>query len=284
MGEPQRPQGVTIVTGATGGIGEAVARVMAGDGWGDLLLCGRNVAKLDAVAGSLRATGAQVGVLTGDIADPGFPAALLAAAGSRKIAALIHNAGEAPAGQTADRMFDAHLDGVQRLVHAVRPRMAARGAVVLMASIAGVYPLLPEMEAAFDDVLPEDGSASIRHFAMGNAAIAYALAKRGIIALAKWEAKAFGEVGARIVSVSPGVVNTAMTAAATSPMFEAFTAASAIPRRATCEEVAWIAAFLCSPRAGFITGCDIRIDGGILATMGPDGPMKGYVASLQAQS
>ena len=111
------------------------------------------------------------------------------------------------------------------------------------------------------------GSASLRHFA-SNSNDAYLLSKRAILAAVKREAKAFGERKARLVAVSPGLIDTAMTQGPENPMTSAMLANAAIPRLGRPEEVAAACIFLCSPAASFITGCDLKVDGGELAGMG----------------
>jgi NAD(P)-dependent dehydrogenase (short-subunit alcohol dehydrogenase family) len=215
----------------------------------------------------LRGGGRTVEVLAGDVSDPGFPAQVLERLGSSDIGALIHAAGVAPQMSTLERVFDINLDASLRLLQAVRPRMAEGGAAVFFASIAGSFPVSPEADTAFGQPIPADGSAALRHFAK-NADDAYLLSKRAIIATVKREAKAFAERKARLVSVSPGLIDTAMTQGVMNPLTERLLATAAIPRLGRPEEVAAACVFLCSPAASFITGCDLRVDGGELAGLG----------------
>jgi NAD(P)-dependent dehydrogenase (short-subunit alcohol dehydrogenase family) len=92
-----------------------------------------------------------------------------------------------------------------------------------------------------------------------------------VIALARREAMAFGKRNARIVSISPGFIDTQMVrdiSPDADTVVAGFIASGAIPRKGRPEEVAATAVFLCSAGAGFITGCDIRVDGGELIGMG----------------
>jgi len=88
--------------------------------------------------------------------------------------------------------------------------------------------------------------------------------------LVKREAKAFGDRGARIVSISPGATDTAMVASERqhSPDLDTMLRAQPIPRMAQPEEIASLAVFLCSPGASFITATDILADGGMINSMG----------------
>lgn len=268
MAEFERAKGVAIVTGAAGGMGSHCARLLGEDGWSELLLCDLDEARLAPVAEKLRAGGAKVDLLGGEITDPGFPDRLLAQLGGRPIGAVIHTAGVSPAiFGDKDKLLEINLDATQTVVDTVRPVMAEGGAVVLFASMASYFPISPEADAAFEAPLPPGGTAELRHL-VENAGAAYTLSKRAVRAIAKREAKAFGDCGARIVSMSPGLIDTAMMAGEKNPQTEAMLAGSALARLGKPEELAAAAVFLCSPRAAFITGCDLRVDGGALSSLG----------------
>jgi NAD(P)-dependent dehydrogenase (short-subunit alcohol dehydrogenase family) len=259
--------GVAIVTGAAGGMGSECARLLAKDGWRELLLCDLDAARLQAAAAPLRAKGLEIQTMAADITDRKFPARLLDQLGARDISAFIHSAGVAPQMAEPDRVFEINLDASLRLLEAVRPRMAQGSAAVLFASIAGYLPVSPEAKAAFERPIPAEGSASLRHFA-SDSIEAYLLSKRAIIATVKREAKAFGERNARLVSVSPGLIDTVMTRGVENALTISLLAGAAVSRLGRPEEVAAACVFLCSPAASFITGCDLRIDGGELAGVG----------------
>ena len=268
MGEFQRAEGVAIVTGAAGGMGSHCARLLGEAGWSELILCDLDEARLAPVAAGLRAAGATVELLGGQITDPDFATLLLDRVGTRPIGAVIHTAGVSPAiFGDKDKLLEINLDATQALVDAVRARMAPGGAVVLFASMAGYFPMSPEADAAFEAPLPPGGTAELRHL-VPNEGAAYTLSKRAVRAIAKREAKSFGNRGARIVSLSPGLIDTAMMAGEKNPQTEAMLAGAALTRLGRPEELAAAAVFLVSPQAGFITGCDLRVDGGALSSLG----------------
>ena len=261
--------GVAIVTGATGGIGSATARQLAEAGWTDLLLCDVDPARLEAMAIPLRERGATVTVLAGDIADPAFPGLLLQRLDERPLGALVHTAGLSPRMAPPERILDVNLDATVRLVNAVREHMAEGTAAVLIASNSSYFPLPPDAMAAFEQPLPPGGTASLRHFAP-TPELAYPLSKLGVRALVKQQAKAFGQRGARIVSISPGAIDTPMVrlemeqSDGVARMIER----AAIARLGKAEEIAAVAAFLCSPAASLVTACDMLVDGGQTAGLG----------------
>jgi NAD(P)-dependent dehydrogenase (short-subunit alcohol dehydrogenase family) len=268
MTQRNTAEGVALVTGATGGIGSASARALAEAGYEELLLCDMDTARLEALAGELRATGARIDVLAGSIADPAYPAEVLNSLAGRQIAALVHTAGVGPRGGSVETILDINLGGTIRLIDAIRDHMAQGSAAVLIASNSSYFPLPAEATAAAAKaVCSDDVSALARHCQDG--VVAYPLSKYGVKKLVEREAKAFVANGTRIVSLSPGATDTAMVASERehSPHLSAMLAAQPIPRIAQPEEMASIAVFLCSPGASYITATDILVDGGMVNSM-----------------
>ncbi|CAN7625208.1 SDR family oxidoreductase [Phenylobacterium sp. LjRoot219] len=263
------PKGVAVVTGAAGGMGSATAQQLLAAGWRQLLLCDLDAGRLEAVAAPLRDGGAEAQILAGDVANPAFPARLLEALAGRALGALVHTAGISPNMGSAERILAVNLDATVRLVEAVRPRMAKGAAAVLFASNSAYFPMPTEAAQAFTQPLPPEGSAALLHLAP-SPELAYPLSKLGVRALVKREAKSFGERGARLVSMSPGAIDTPMTRGElpNSEVARRMVETSASGRMGRAEELAAVAVFLCSPGASFVTAVDWLVDGGHTAAMG----------------
>lgn len=259
---------VAIVTGAAGGMGAAAAAMLAADGW-PLILCDLDRARIEAVAAGWDMTACTVDIVAGDIDDPAYPARLHAALGEREIGIFIHTAGLSPTMADAERILRVNFDATVRLVDVVRPKMAAGGCAVLIASSAAHMVKSPDLERALAEAVATRSSSALVPL-LPRPEMAYPLSKRAVIGLVAHEAAAFGERGARIVSISPGLIDTPMTRAeqAASEQMREMLALTPLKRLGTAEEIASVAIFLCSDGASYITGSDIRVDGGTLARLG----------------
>jgi NAD(P)-dependent dehydrogenase (short-subunit alcohol dehydrogenase family) len=253
---------LAIVTGAAGGMGRATAAKLSSDY--DLLLCDVRAEPLAQMAAAH--AGAQTFV--GDFRQAAGVDGLVAAVGGRPIAALAHTAGLSPTMADPETILMVNLAATIRLVDAVESRMAAGGAAVLIASMAGAMAAGPQLDGMLAGIDAPDDVAQLVPAAT-NSGAAYSFSKRGVQLIAKRRAKRWGARGARIVSLSPGIIDTPMGQLEMGVTAEigGMVAASALARMGRSEEIATAVAFLCSSAASFVTGTDLLVDGGAVAAL-----------------
>ncbi len=251
------------MTGAASGMGEAAARLLMDDGW-PVLLCDLKTGPLNH---DTKNAGGLAEVLTADISDPDFGQTLLAALSGRRIGALIHCAGLSPTMATPEHILEVNLAATIRLVNTVRPHMAAGGCAVLFSS-SGAHILGSSLDEQINRVRTPEAVSSLHALATDSGS-AYTISKRAVMLLVEREARAFGTSGARIVSLSPGIIDTPMgrKEMEQQPIMHKMVEMTPLPRTARPEEIAAVAVFLCSPAASFITGTDILVDGGKIAVL-----------------
>jgi 3-oxoacyl-[acyl-carrier protein] reductase len=240
-----RPENAAaLVTGASKGIGAAIARALGEDGW----IVGVNYRSDEEGArrtvAAIEAAGGRAVTLAGDVAD-GAPDALFAALEEHgPVLALVNNAGVRADGLAVQMhdddwqlVIDTNLTAAFRLTRrAVRPMIRARyGRVVNIASVVG-----PRANA---------GQAN------------YAAAKAGLIGFTKTVAAEVARRGVTVNAVAPGFIETDMTKDLPEDVLKAVPAR----RAGTPDEVAAAVRFLTSDAAGYVTGTTVYVDGGMSA-------------------
>lgn len=262
---------VLIVIGV-GGMGQAIARRLgAGKA---VLLADNNAAVLTSVTKALSADGHRVKSREVDVSSPESVRALAEHAASLgAVTQVAHTAGLSPAQASSEAILAVDLLGTALVLEEFGEVIAEGGAGVVIASMAGHLfpPLTAEQEHALahtpaHELLGLDFVSAQRTAATG---IAYGIAKQANHIRVRAASAQWGRRGARINSISPGIISTPMgQQELDSPVgdgMRAMIAMSATGRIGTPDDIAAATAFLLGPDASFITGTDILVDGGVVA-------------------
>ncbi len=240
-----------IVTGSSGGIGEGIARRFAGEG-ANVVLNGRNRSKLDRVAGDLDTS--RTLVVEGSVADPAFADALIKQTTERfgGLDTLVNNAGVAAFGpiteatnEDIDSVIDINVKGVLYVCRAAIPALKhSRGSIVNVSSVSG--------------------SGGDWQLAIYNAS------KGAVSNLTRALALELGTAGVRANAVLPSLTRSDMSAdlMENTVLMDAFKRRIALGRPAEPDDIAGPVLFLASDDAGFVTGVNLPVDGGVSASNG----------------
>ena len=233
-----------LVTGATSGIGRAIAARLAADG-AEVIVTGRDEAGGKVVVAAIEAAGGQARFIHADLENLADVRRLADAA--RDVDILVNNAGASSGGPTDqtsedafDLVFDVNVKAPFFLAAAIAPRMAARGggAIINISTMAAVIGM--------------------------NGLAAYGASRAAIDSLTKaWTAE-YGPCGVRVNAVAPGPTRTPASAAM-GDMFDALTATLPAGRAADPSEIAAAVSFLASDDASFVYGTILPADGGRVA-------------------
>lgn len=258
-----RPTG--MVVGAASGMGAAAAALLAERG--PLVVVDRDGDRLGELVATL---GPGVTAVTCDVTDPDDVAALAGVVD--RVGPLVITAGLSPAMAPGRPIYEVNLRGTTRLLDVLEPAMGEGSAAVCFGSMAAH--LAPAMDAV-DRVLDEPLSSTFfddlaaAGVDVDDPRSAYPFSKRGVLRLVRRRAGPWGRRGARLLSLSPGIIDTGMgrLEAEHEPAMAQMVEASALGRTAHAEEVAAVAAFLVSGAASFVTGTDVLVDGGAIAAL-----------------
>lgn len=264
---------VAVIIGS-GSIGVAIGRV-AGIGR-RVLLADYNEDTIPVVAGQFREDGYDVTTHRIDISSHEAVADLAdAAAAMGSITRVILAAGVSPVQATTDRVLHVDLLGTAYVLQEFGRVIAPGGSGVVISSMAGHmgdgYPREIEHALAYTPTAELLDLPFLAADKVGDSGRAYTLAKRGNVLRVQAAAISWGERGARINSLSPGIISTPLAQdEMTGPFAEGYRTmirTSAAGRMGTPAEVATIAGFLLGQDCAFITGSDLLMDGGVIAAM-----------------
>ena len=205
-------------------------------------------------------------IVAGDITSQAYTSRIVEALGGRKLGALVHAAGVSPSMADGQRVFAINFTATKTVVEALLPHMAHGGAAVLIASNSGQLMAGTIIDRTVRRLL--NGRRSILgNLLLRNSRTAYPLSKRAVQFYAEAMAPAFGAVGARILSLSPGIIDTAMGRLENDagPEMQRMINVTPLGRQGKAEEIASVVRFLVSRDASYINGTDILVDGGTVA-------------------
>jgi 3-oxoacyl-[acyl-carrier protein] reductase len=237
-----------VITGASRGIGRAMAKAFATAGASVLLNYLRDDEAAQSLAGELAASGADVLTLKGSVADPIFAAAMVKTCVDRwgRIDCLINNAGI-----TRDNYFtflkeddwrdvvDVNLNAVFYTCRsAIKPMIARRKGVILNLS-------------------------SISATTGREGQVPYSAAKAGLLGFTRSLAREVGRYDVRVNALVTGMVDTDMTKRLPRKVMDLIVSQTPLRRIADPAEIAGVAVFLASGLASFVTGSCIEVDGGL---------------------
>jgi NAD(P)-dependent dehydrogenase (short-subunit alcohol dehydrogenase family) len=252
MTRTEQGKGAVIVTGASRGIGAAIAQKLAENGYGVVVNYAADAAGAESVVSAIRGRGGRAIAVRADVAAPDAVADMFERAQRElgPLAALVNNAGTTGEQARIDEQ-DAHhpdpADAGQRrgpmicAGHAVRAMSTAHGgtggSIVNIASIAA--------QAAFPDI---EGT------------VPYEATKGAVVTFSRGLSNEVAPEGIRVNSVSPGAIDTEMAAA--TPGAQEVGASSPLGRMGRPDEIADAVSWLVSPAASYVTGTDITVSGG----------------------
>jgi NAD(P)-dependent dehydrogenase (short-subunit alcohol dehydrogenase family) len=263
---------VNVVIGA-GSIGLAIARrVSAGK---HVVLADLRQENADAGAAVLRDAGFEVSTAHVDVSSrPSVHALVESAAALGSVSGVIHAAGVSPSQASPPTILAVDLYGTALVLEEFGNVIAKGGAGVVIASQSGhrLGALTAEQNAALATTPAEDllSLAMLQPDQVKDSLHAYQLSKRANALRVMYEAVRWGRRGARVNTISPGIVITPLARdELTGPRGEGYRRMielCPVGRAATPDEVGHVGALLMGPDGAFITGSDFLMDGGVTAS------------------
>jgi NAD(P)-dependent dehydrogenase (short-subunit alcohol dehydrogenase family) len=265
---------VSVITGGAGGVGLATAHRMGRDH--HVLISDVDAARLEQAAQQLAAAGIDCSTHVGDVSSRSSVDELVAqAVALGPVVSVVHTAGISPAMGPAERIMRINAIGTINVTTAFLSVASEGFAQVNVGSMAAhVTPAVLMPTRSYRYALSDIDTFFARLMrrcrtvpAAQRPRLAYSISKNFVVWYSAKMASAFGAKGARIVSVSPGAIDTPMG------RLEAEDSATVVrytplKRPARADEIAAVLAFCASPDAGYLTGADIICDGGVVAGLG----------------
>ncbi|ORB64727.1 SDR family oxidoreductase [Mycolicibacterium tusciae] len=265
---------VSVITGGAGGMGLATAKIVGRDH--TVVLCDVRKERLDAAAKALKDLGVTTTAVNGDVTDRAAVAELFETATSLgTLASVIHTAGVSPSMGDVDYVMRTNALGTVN-VNEVFYEAAAEGAAIVNVASMAAHMLPDELipAAQFPTATTDEAAFMTAMLAACDIAgdearsgIAYAISKSFVRWYSTAQCERFNGKGLRIVSVSPGSIDTEMGRLEEQAGAGAMVADAAVPRWGKPEEMGALLAFCASDAAGYLTGTDILNDGGVIASM-----------------
>ena len=242
-------KGAVIVTGASRGIGAAIAERLAGDGYGVVVNYAADADGAESVVSAITGKGGRAVAVHADVASETDVEAMFSRAREElgPLTALINNAGAT--GEQA-RVDEQHEDELTRLMHVnvVGPILCAKHAVRAMSTAHG--------GKGGSIVTIASIAAKAPHGSMG--LVPYEASKGAMVTFARGLSNEVAPEGIRSNSVSPGVIETAMVTADVRDLAKQ----TPMGRVGQPDEIAATVSWLISPEASYVTGSDITVSGG----------------------
>lgn len=264
---------VCVITGGGSGMGLATAELVCEAGYYTILV-GRTASKLEKAVADLHKAGGEAEAFSCDVSDRESCFALARhAAECGEVKAVLHIAGLSPHMGDAEKILRGNALGTVNINDAFYEVMAPGGCIIDTSSMSAylapqfimpkrAYKLARTDREAFLKKLLARTSIAPKDARPG---LAYAISKHFVIWFAKTDAARFGAKNVRCISVTPGNFDTPM-GALESKEAEAFKKYSALKRNGKPEEIAALFTLLLDERLGFLTGTDILMDGGVVAS------------------
>ncbi|QUG42030.1 SDR family oxidoreductase [Psychrobacillus sp. INOP01] len=261
---------VYVITGGSGGMGKATAELVGKKG--TILLADVSEERLVQTKEELATKGiTDVHYQTVDITSKENVAGLAEKASQLgKLKGLVHTAGLSPTMADSKRITEVNLVGTGIILDAFLPLATMGTSVVCISSMSGhMAPRQGPYTEFLKQPLADDLIETMEQFSQGNSGASYSLSKLGVILIVEDQAWAWGEKGARITSISPGTINTPMgrQEASQQEQMKMMLEITPLRREGEASEIASAVEFLLSDAASYITGIDLRVDGGTIANL-----------------